>query len=292
MHRFTENYGKVLARALRYRKSVLLGTIFLFIGGMSLIPFIGTELFPRADAGNFVLEMRLASGIRIEETAKFSQLVESKLREWIEPADLKMIIINAGVAYGFPAAFTPNVGTQDVFFQVELSENRHHTSQYYAKIIREHLNKEFPKVELGIELGGLLTSALNQGLRAPIDIQIEGPNFKESYNIAQILSNKIKKIPGAVDVRVQQRFDAPLISIDIDRKNAMDLGVMTDEIVKNVVSAVAGSSTFDSNDIWVDPKTGIDYQMGVQFSAPQISSLAQLADIPIRGEDSRTYSAT
>ena len=129
------------------------------------------------------------------------------------------------------------------------------------------MRKEFPDIEMSVQLGGLLTSALNMGLMAPIDIQIEGPDLKESYNIALSLAEKIKKLKGAVDVRVQQRFDDPIIYIDIDRNKAMDLGIFTDEIVKNVDSAVTGSSTFATNNLWVDPKTGIDYFLAVQFPA-------------------------
>ena len=83
---------------------------------------------------------------------------------------------------------------------------RFHTSQYYAKNIREHVRNEFPDVQMGVELGGLLTSALNMGQRAPINIEIEGPQLETSYDIAGRLAEKIKKLPGAVDVRVQAAF--------------------------------------------------------------------------------------
>ncbi|KTD69034.1 MULTISPECIES: efflux RND transporter permease subunit [Legionella] len=285
IHHLTEGYGKGLAWALKYRKTVLAMVIALFLGGISLIPLIGTELFPRADAGSFIVTMRIASGTRIEKTTEFAKEIDGKLRQWIKPGDLEMIITNAGVEYGFPAAFTPNVGTQDVFFNIALTENRQHTSQHYAKIIREKMKKEYPDVGIGIELGGLLTSALNYGQRAPIDVQVEGPDIKEEFKIARELAHQIKKIRGAVDVRVQERFDAPIINLDINRDKAMDLGITTNEVIKNVVSAVTGSATFASNVIWVDPKTGINYPMGVQFAEQQVSSFEQFADIPIRGHE-------
>ncbi len=279
----TELYGNLLQRALRKRKKVLVGTLILFIVGILLSPFIGTELFPKADAGSFVLNVRLASGTRIEKTTDFAKQFDKKIREWIEPDDLHMIIANAGIGYGFPAAFTPNVGTQDVFFNVELTKNRRHSSQYYAKIIREKVSKEFPDIEMSVQLGGLLSSALNMGLFAPIDIQIEGPDLKESYKIALVLAEKIKKLKGAVDVRVQQKFDDPIIYLNINRDKAMNLGIFTDEIVKNVDSAVTGSSTFATNNLWVDPKTGIDYFLAVQFTQQQVSTFDELANIPIKG---------
>lgn len=283
IQRLTNLYGRALTRVLHYRKAFLAAIVILFIAGLFLVPLIGTELFPRADAGSFTLNLRLASGTRIEVTSAFAKNFDKKLREWINPHDLHMIIANAGVGYGFPAAFTPNVGTQDVFFNVELTKDRYHTSQYYAKMIREHVHKEFPGVEMSVELGGLLSSALNMGIRAPIDIQIEGPELQESYKIAQLLVEKIKKIPGAVDVRVQQRFDDPLIYIDINRKKAMELGIFTDEVVKNVDSAVTGSSTFDTSSLWVDPKTGIDYFLAVQIPPKNVSSFKELENIPVKG---------
>jgi multidrug efflux pump subunit AcrB len=281
----TEFYGILLAYALRFRGIVLIGVVGLFLVGLLLVPSIGTELFPRTDAGSLVLNLRLHSGTRIELTTAFARTFDKKLREWIEPHDLHMIIANAGIGYGFPAAFTPNVGTQDVFFNIELTKNREHTSQYYAKVIREHVVKEFPDVEMGVELGGLLSSALNMGIRAPIDIQIEGPELQESYKIAQLLAEKIKKLPGAVDVRIQQRFDDPTIYIDIDRKKAMNLGIFTDEVVKNIDSAVTGSSTFDTSSLWIDPKTGIDYFLAVQIPQNNVATFNDLKNVPIRGFD-------
>ncbi|NNM59340.1 MAG: efflux RND transporter permease subunit [Legionellales bacterium] len=285
MDALTHFYGKALLLALQHRKKVLGGVGVLFVIAALLTPFIGIELFPRADSGDFMMTMRLASGTRIEQTTAFSQQVEAKLRTLISPKDLQMIITNAGVYYGFPAAFTPNVGTQDVFFDVELTKDRVHTSQYYAKLIRKAFQQSYPNVAISFNLGGLLTSALNEGLRAPIDVQIEGNDMKQSYNIAVNLANEIKKVRGAVDTQVQERFDAPIISLDINRDKAMSLGITTEDIIKNVVSAVSGSATFDSNDIWVDPKTGIDYPMAVQFAQNQVSSFDDLANTPIRGQD-------
>jgi CzcA family heavy metal efflux pump len=281
IERVTHSYGQSLGWVLLRRRKILpIALISLTLTGVLLVGHIGAELFPRADAGSFRIDLRGPTGYRIEETMRLSKKIEAKLREWIPPHDLKMIITNAGVYYGYPAAFTPNSGTQDVFFNVEMTEDRHQTSQYYAQIIRERLPKEFPNVEFGIELGGLLTSALNGGLRAPIDVQIGGPDRNLAHSMAQSLSERFKKIEGAVDVRVQQRFDAPEISLTISRDKASNLGLTPDVIVKNVVSAVSNSSTYNPA-IWIDPKTGIDYFFGVQLPEDSVTSLASLMDIPI-----------
>ncbi len=282
LEKLSSFYGARLAWTLRNPKRVLLATgVVLALGTLSVFK-VGSELFPRADAGNFVVELRRPSGTRIEETEKFAKIFEDRVRALIPEHDLSMIITNAGVYYGFPAAFTPNSGPQDVFFNVELTENRLHSSQYYAKLVREVVAKEFSGTEIGIELGGLLTSALNGGLRSPIDIQFRGPKLEAAQEVASKLAAQIKNIRGAVDVRVQQRFDAPQINLDVSRRKAGELGVTTDEVVKNIVSAVSGSATFDPA-IWVDPKSGIDYLLGVRFPEESVSTFEDLANIPIGG---------
>jgi multidrug efflux pump subunit AcrB len=283
--RIIEAYGRSLTWVVNRRKLILPVAVgCLVIAAVLSVPQIGFELFPRADAGNFRLDLRGKSGLRIEQTTELAKQVEDKLRKWIDPSDLTMILTNAGVYYGYSAAFTPNSGTQDVFFNVELTENRKHTSQYYAKIIREKLPKEFPEVEFGIELGGLLTSALNGGLISPIDVQIGGPKHEVSHSIAEEIAAEAKKIVGAVDVRVQQRFDAPQISLEIDRAKAKDVGLTPDNIIKNVVSAVSNSVSYNPA-IWIDPKTGIDYFFGVQFPENRVQNMDDLMNIPLTSDE-------
>ncbi|PWU12700.1 MAG: AcrB/AcrD/AcrF family protein [Bdellovibrio sp.] len=284
LEKFVNGYGNLLEVVLRRRVFVLL-IVFVAVGtSCFLVPQIGTELFPRADAGGMILEIRQPTGVRVEKTAELLTKLDHKLREWIAPEDLQMIIANAGVYYGFAAAFTPNSGTQDAFLNIELTEDRKRTSQEYAKIIREKLHLEFPELDVGIELGGLLTSALNGGLRSPIDIQVSGPKVERSHELAEELTSEIRHYPGAVDLRIQQRVDAPEIAMNVNRQKAAELGLATDEVVKNVVSAVSGSSTFLPA-IWVDPASGIDYLLGVQFPESKLNDIAGLGKIPITGRN-------
>lgn len=282
MNRLTQVYGQALLQVMRRKPILFLSIgIVLFIGAVAA-PHLGTELFPRADAGNFVLKTRLKSSTRIEETEKFAIEINQKLRQWIPASDLSMVISNLGVLYGFPAAFTPNTGTQDAFFNIELSQERRHTSQYYAGIIREKMRQEYPQVEIGVELGGLLTSALNGGLSSPIDVQIQGPDTHQSHEIAHTLLEKIRGLRGVTDLRIQQRLDAPQLYLQVDREKADALGLSVDNVMKSVVSTVSGSTSFLPS-IWVDPKSGIDYLFGVQAPEDRVTSLEGLRAIPLTG---------
>jgi multidrug efflux pump subunit AcrB len=277
----TKEYGRSLTWVIKRRKIILPTSVgLLVLTAVLLVGHIGAELFPRADSGGFRIDMRGPTGLRIEETTQLAETVEKKIREYIPASDLEMIILNAGVYYGYSAAFTPNSGTQDFFFNVELKEDRKNTSQYYAKILREKLPHDFPQVDFGIELGGLLSSALNGGLLSPIDIQVGGPKVLVSKQYADSILGELKKVKGAVDVRIQQRFDSPEIKLNIDREKASELGLTPDQVIKNVVSSVSNSATYNPA-IWIDPKTGIDYFFGVQFPAVDVSSFSDFMDIPI-----------
>lgn len=281
----TASYGRGLSWVLGRRRAVLAGVVSVLAAAAAVsAPFIGTELFPKADAGSFQLDLRLPTGTRIETTSSFAGEVEKKLREWIPASDLKMIISNAGVYYGFPAAYTPNSGPQDVYFIVDLKEDRRETSQHWAAVVRENMKRDFPSADVGVELGGLLTSALNGGLRSPIDVQVSGPDMGTAHGVAAALADKIRGLRGAVDVRVQQRLDSPEIKLDIDRQKTEELGLTAKGVIENVLSAVAGSSTF-SPLIWVDPKSGIDYFLGVQFAESAVAKFSDLESIPIRGPE-------
>lgn len=283
LDRVTDGYINTLTMVLKRPKMILSVSVVVLLAAAAIFtPMIGAELFPRADAGGFRLDMRAQAGLRVEETNKLSEEIQGRLRQWIDPSDLKMIISNAGIYYGYAAAFSPNSGSQDFFLNVELTEDRKHTSQYYAQIIRERLPKEFPQVEFGVELGGLLSSAISQGLVSPIDVQVMGPNNEKSHEIAEGVLPAIKKIPGAVDVRIQQKLDAPQINLNIDRAKARDLGLTPDDVVKNVVSGVVNSATY-SQAMWIDPKTGIDYLLGVQFPENKMDNMQDLLNIPITG---------
>ena len=284
VHHLTESYGRALAQVMVHFKLVLVFVVLLLALGGSLMSQIGTELFPRADSGGLVLELRFPSGLRIEETTKRVGEIEKKIREWIDKDDLHMIIANMGVYNGFPAAFTTNAGTQDAFLLIELTEERLKSSQNYAQVLREGIPKLYPDVEMGIQLGGLLSSALNSGLKAPIDIQFSGPKVEKSFEMARSLLPQFRAIPGAVDVRIQERLDAPEIDLKIHRTSSDKIGLFTDEIVENIVSALNGSIVFKPT-IWVDPSNGIDYFMGVRFPEKDMKSLQDLKSIPITGRN-------
>ncbi len=275
-------YGRLLRRAMAARGRLLGAIAALFVVSLLLARFVGTDLFPEVDAGQFSVRLRAESGTRIERTEELIARVEETIKETIPPQDLSMLIANAGVLLDWPAAYTPNAGPQDAFIEVQLSEARRHSSQEYAARLRRVLRERFRTVAFSVHTGGIVTAALNGGLPSPIDIQVTGNKLDVAHGIAERVRAAVTDVPGAVDVRIQQRLDYPAIKIDVDRMKAAYLGLTPVQVVKNVVTSLNSSINFDPA-FWIDESNGNHYFLGAQYPEELIQSLQTLANVPITG---------
>ncbi|MDO8137723.1 MAG: efflux RND transporter permease subunit, partial [Candidatus Brocadiales bacterium] len=273
-------YEHVLNWALRHRKKILASTFGVFAASLSLYFFIGTELLPVMDVGQFTVYIRAPSGTRVEKTEELISKVEETVREEIPPSELKMLISNIGVLYDWPAAYTPNSSPGDAFIEVQLSSKRKKSAQEYVQLLRGVFVEQFPGIGFAFNTGGLMTTALNFGLPSPINIQVEGRDMKTAHGIALEVKEVVRGVPGAADVRVQQNLDYPQIDIDIDRIKAAYLGITQENIVKNIVTALNSSINF-SPAFWIDYVTGNHYFVGAQYLEEDINSMETLDNIPI-----------
>ncbi|MCA1595195.1 MAG: efflux RND transporter permease subunit, partial [Chloroflexi bacterium] len=275
-------YNRALDAVMQRRLAMVLVLLGLFAAVMLLVPTLGRELFPQIDAGQFTILMRAPSGVRLEKTEEYSRQVQEIVRKTIPASDLKMVVSNAGILYDWPAAYTPNAGPMDAFILVQLSPGRHRTAQEYAAALRHVLRRQVPGIQFAFDTGGMVSSALNNGLPSPIDVQVEGPNLKTSHQIAEVMRGYLEQIPGAVDVRVEQRLDYPQIDVQINQALAASVGLTASNIVQNLVSAVNSSTTFLPS-FWLDKSNGNHYFVGVTYREKEIASQDTLADVPVTG---------
>ncbi|MBA3898757.1 MAG: efflux RND transporter permease subunit [Bacteroidetes bacterium] len=272
-------YQKSLETALRFRGVVLSGVVVLFGAAIYLLLNLGFELFPQSDVGQMEIQVRMESGTPLKTTAKTIAAMEEVIRGETGE-DLKQIISNIGLFYDLPAAYTPNSGTQDAFIGVQLKES-HTTSTFeYASRLRTKLNEQFPGIEISFNTGGLITAALNEGKPAPIDVQIKGNDLGVLRQIAERIRDTIAIIPETRDIRILQRIDQPTKNIDIDRIKAAELGVEPVDAIKNIVSALNSSVTFDKA-FWIDEKNGNHYYVGVTYPEHLINDEHILSNVNV-----------
>lgn len=291
MRRLSDFYGRGLGWMLRHRIVTLGAVALVVLLSIPIYPRIGTELFPRLDTGQFRIQMRAPSGTRIERTEQQVAAVEAAIREEIAPEDLQILISNTGVLYDWPAAYTRNAGPMDSSLMVQLHEDHGTPSFEYVRRLRRRLREQFPMIEFSFETGGIISSAINFGLPAPINIQVNGDRLEVAQEMAREIKALVEAVPGAADVRIQQKLDYPQLSLEIDRAKAALLGINADEAVKNIVASLNSSVNFDPA-FWIDERNGNHYFVGVQYREQDIDSIDALLDIPITGVDQdRTASA-
>ena len=280
LNRLLHGYEWLLERALKNAKWVITGVVVLFIATMFLVKGIGTEFFPQMDVGQFTVFVHLDPGTRIEITQQKIAQIENEIKEETG-SELTSIVSNIGVQPNIDAAYTPNSGTQDAFIDVQLKdEHRTPTKDFIARL-RIKLNNDFPGVGFAFDMSGIVGSALNNGAPSPIDIQVTGNNFEKLNKFAVKIRDIARQVPGARDVRIDERNSHPEIAIHIDRTKAAMVGLSADEIIKNVESALNSSSTFNSHLYWVDPKSGNDYFLGVTYPQYRLDDAAALANVTI-----------
>ena len=264
IERLRDRYERSLVAAMKRKTGILVVTLLLFVGSLFVMKTqLGYELFPKSDVGQMEIQVRMESGTPLKTTektiAKMEELIRSETGE-----DLEQLISNIGVFYDLPAAYTPNSGTQDAFIGVQLKEGHSISTFEYAIALRKKLNANFPGVEVSFNTGGLITAALNEGKPAPIDVQIIGNDLHVLKGLAERLQDTISAIASTRDVRVLQRLDQPTKDINIDRIKAAELGVKPVDAIKNMVSALNSSATFDKA-FWIDENNGNHYYVGVTY---------------------------
>lgn len=280
--RLRETYVRALDWTLSRRRAVLGAVSLAFLLSLGLYFEIGQELFPQVDAGQITLRVRGPSGLRIERTEELVAKVEKTIREVIPGREIVKLISNIGVLLDWPAAYTSNSGPMDAFINVQLSGDRARSSQDYAEALRAALNERFPGAEFAVDTGGMITAALNFGLPSPINIQVEGRRLEISAGLADQVRRRVARVPGAVDVRIQQRLDFPQIKVEADRVKLAYLGLTNEEVVKNIVTALNSSVNF-SPSFWFDHDSGNHYFLGAQYREDAIQDLETLRNIPITG---------
>ncbi len=291
-------FDSLFGRLMSARYLVLLTAVGLLVGAGAVLSTMGKELFPQVDSKQFTMYVRLPSGTRIETTERVVADIEQSIMDEIGRPDpdpnneqypdsnMRILISNIGVLMDWPAAYTPNDGPMDAFILVQLKGKAGMPDTFETvDALRERLNREFPVADFAFDTGGMMTAALNNGLPSPIQIQVAGSDLYTAQEIAAHIRQIVEQVPGTTDVRIAQRMDYPQIGIEVDRVKAAQLGIVQEDVIKNVVTAVNSSIGFNPA-FWIAPN-GNHYFIGAQYAENNITSLETLRDVPITGRRSK-----
>jgi hydrophobic/amphiphilic exporter-1 (mainly G- bacteria), HAE1 family len=289
--RMLERYEKAVTRVLDKPGR----TVVTILGGIALataiaFPSVGRAYFPRTDPGQFVINLKAPTGTRLEVTDKYIARVEEGVRAVIPRSDLEMIVSNIGITPDISAIYTSNSAMHTAFVQINLKESHAIGSYEYMERLRRKLAAELPELSLYFQTGGLVDSVVNQGLPAPLDIQVSDNDMAEGYGIARDIALELKGSKRVSDVLIPQDIDYPGLELNIDREQASLLGLSPKDVVNNVITALTSDGMIQPS-YWIDPKNGNNYMLTVQYSNEKIASMtmSDFRNIPLRASTSAKY---
>ena len=282
--RLRDSYRETLETLMSHRKIFVTSFLGFCVLSGGLVFFLGRDFFPSVDAGQFRLHVRGRAGLRIEESARLVDLVEQQIRKTVPPDEIQTVLDNIGLPYsGINLSYSNGgtIGTSDAEILVSLKPGHRPTEEYVHRL-REELPRDFPGVEFFFQPADIVSQILNFGQPSPIDVQLAGSNSAQNYVIAQQIANRLRRVPGAVDVHVQQLIDSPTLHLDVDRVRAQAVGLTERDVAQNLL--VSLSSSFQTSPtFWVNPANGVSYNVAVMSPQYKVDSLQALMNTPISG---------
>ncbi|HTZ59405.1 MAG TPA: efflux RND transporter permease subunit [Acidobacteriaceae bacterium] len=277
-------YQVLLTRLVFARKIFVPGFLAVCACGFLLVPFLGQDFFPSTDSGEFILHMRAKTGTRIEETARLADQVETAIRKAIPNGQINNILDNLGLPYSpYNTMHLTSgiVGAEDGDILVSLNEH-HGPTANYVRELRKDLPREFPGTLFYFLPADITTQILNFGLPAPIDIQLQSDDVAAGTQQASAMLDELRKVPGLVDLRIQQPMDSPTLDVTLDRTKAEQGGYTARDVAQSMSNSL--SSSFQVTPMFfLNYKNGVNYTLAAQTPQYRMDSLQDIENIPING---------
>jgi multidrug efflux pump subunit AcrB len=281
--RLRYRYMGLLDWSLDHRMPMLLGFVLVALGSLWLVRMVGRDFFPDVDAGTLRLHARLPPGTRIEQTELRFADIEQEIRNTLPAGEIDTILDNIGIPNAWSSLAqgdVPNIAATDGEIVISLNRERHGRVRDYEVQLRKRLAEAFPDTVFFFEPANITNQILNFGLPAPIDLQVVGSNATSNYAVAQRLRDRVARIPGAADVHIHQVFQQPQLNLNVDRVKAGQMGLTQRDVTSSMLISLSGNNQVAPS-FWLNPATGVNYNVGVQTSQYRIDSLDELLRTPV-----------
>jgi multidrug efflux pump subunit AcrB len=285
--RFRDRYNGLLEQTIVNRGRFVAISLAIALGSLGLYYFNGRDFYPEIKSGTLQMHMRAPLGTRIEASSRIATLVSNDIAQLL-PDQVEGVVSNCGLPVGpHNLAFipTPTVGAQDCDLTISL-KNQKSPVWDYRDILREGLRERYPGTEFTFQPADLTAKILNFGSPSPIDVQINGMEMYPNYEFARNLAGKLRQIPGASDVTIQQTMRTPTRLIEGTRTFGLGINLREQAIAGNMLMSTSGSRQVDQQ-YWLDQKTGITYQINIYTPQHQLTSTNDMLTIPVGGGDEK-----
>ena len=275
-----KNWISQLATRFRnYTYLVLLASIVLIL---ILFRINGTEIFPKVDAGQAQLRLRMPTGTRLERTEEATQKI-LRLTDSITHGNVN---ISSAFVGSQPSSYPVGLihlwtsGPNEAVIKINLKQDAGISIEDFKEELRKNVAHAMPGVKISFEPGDLTEQVLNMGSNNPVEIAVIGKNLSQSRVIAEKLNKKLLSVDYLRDVQIATPLDYPTMKIDIDRVKAGQFGLTVDQISKSTIAATS-SSRFTQPNYWLDKTSGTAYQVQVEYPQYEMNSPEEMELIPV-----------
>ena len=233
------SYLPVLRWALGNRSVVLTATGLMLAGSIALVPFLGSEFVPILNEGTMApLTIRLPS-ISLEQSIKIEREVQQAVMEFPE---VKMMVSKIGRTELGNDPQEPNESDS----VASLRPIQEWTTASTMPELKERIRERLARVP-GASF--LLSQPIQQrvdelvsGVRTEATVKLFGPDLDELRHTAEEIAGVLGTIRGVVDLKVEQLFGQPYITIDIDRGKIARHGINVSDVRAVIAIAIGGEA--------------------------------------------------
>ncbi len=276
-------YEAILVWALFHRKMIFGLAISVFVGSLSLIPFLSTAFMAEVDSGDMSVSFRMPEGTRIEETSRVVQQILDAIDNVVKPEEFRHSYAfdgqteeGRGVALGFDEG--TNVG--QIGFKLVDRDKRNRSAKEIATALRDNIEKIPGISQLKVQAQDPIMGIL-MGNAKPLIVELQGSDLNELLEFARQLKSAEENIPGLVDVSISQKPSRPELWVMIDRAKASELGLSVASI------AMVLRNYFYGNEATLFRDAGDNFDIFTRLSKTDKNNLDNLLNAPIFTGDGR-----
>jgi len=284
--RFRERFSLWLDRLML--RPVLLFVIYgsFAVAVLLLIgPRLSREIFPSSASNQFRLRFDAPDGTRVPITEDMTRRVLDTIDREAGPGNLDITLGYVGTqgsAYPINTVFLWTNGPQEAVMNIALKPGASVSLHDLEEKLRTDLPRQFPGSHFSFDPGDLISQILNFGTPSVLEVAVSGPQYNDVLAHAGRIEQELAKMSDFRDVGFEEPLHYPTVQVNVNRVLAGQLGVTADQVGQAVVSATA-SSRFVSPDFWRDPKSGVSYQVQIQFPQAEMNSMKAIETIPLAG---------
>lgn len=252
---------------------------FIWLAG----PRLGSEIFPRADSGQFALRFRAPSGTKVEKTEEFAKTVLAIVNREAGQGNVALSMGLVGVhAPNYPINLIHlwNGGPEEGWLAFQLKEGSGVNVDGLQEKLRAAFTSGLPSLRFSFEPADITSRVMSFGSNTPIEVSIGGSDLAVSSGHAEKILAEMRKIPELRDAQIAQELNFPTVKIDVDRERAGLLGVNMQDVTRAMVAATT-SSRFTQANFWADPTKGVSYNVQVQIPQTETKSLEDIGNVPV-----------